>query len=50
MAAKCPLPSHGRRHRIPGLGEGDEEGIALDANFMTFERRKRCPKEPAMLP
>lgn len=50
MAGECLLPSHGRRHRILGLGEGDEEGIALDANFMPFKRRKRRPKEPAMIP
>src|SRR5919202_6280210 len=49
MAGKCPLPSHGRRHRISGLGEGNEEGIPLDAHLVRFERRKCGPKKPAML-
>jgi hypothetical protein len=49
MTGKRSLPSHGCRHRISGLGEGDEEGIPLDADLVPFERRKCGPKKPAML-
>jgi hypothetical protein len=39
-----PLDGHGRRHRVRGAPEGDEERIALGVDHLTAIRGERLTK------
>jgi hypothetical protein len=49
MGGKHPLPGNGRRHRIAGLGKGNEEGVAFGADLAAVESGEGGPKQPSML-
>jgi hypothetical protein len=48
VGGERPLPGHGRRHRLTGLGEGNEEGIALGADLTAIGPGEGGPHQPPM--